>query len=115
MVDVKHYIKKNYINQIFLHYSDLVDAEDDIVSPSHDTDDDDKTDIDDDDDTPQKGGHSKMACLKSRPTPVIPPPARPAETLARRVSPPKGQEKFQKSSSLEELDNLGGLQGLCNF
>ena len=80
-------------------------------SPSHD-DDDDKTE--DEDDTPQKGGHSKMACLKST-TPIVPPRAQQAEALVRRVSPPKGQEKFQKTSSLEELDNLGGLQGLFHF
>ena len=90
----------------------MPDTEEELHATSHDEGDDDEdedADKTDEDESPQKAAiYSKMAILKATPS-VQPRPQR-AEPV-RRVSPPKLSEKLQKVSSLEELENLGGLPG----
>ena len=94
--------------------TELGDSED-VHTASHDDDGEedeeeegDKSD-EPEEETPVKEMPSKMAILAAT-TPTVRPKVQQAEPAVKETSLSK-TEKFQKVSSLEELENLGGLPG----
>ena len=94
--------------------TEQVDSED-VHTASHDDDgeEDEEEEADKSDEpeeeTPVKEMPSKMAILAAT-TPTVRPKVQQAELAVKETSHSK-TEKFQKVSSLEELENLGGLPG----
>ena len=94
--------------------TELGDSEE-VHTASHDDDGEDEDDEEGDksdepeEETPVKEMPSKMAILAAT-TPPVRPKVQQAEPAVKETSLSK-TEKFQKVSSLEELENLGGLPG----